>query len=381
MSLEAVNIGKKEYLLVGTAHVSKQSVQDVKKIIDEEKPDVVAVELCERRYETLRDKDKWRDTELSTIIKEGRAHLFLANLILSNFQRKIGEKLGVEPGAEMLAAIESTEKIGSKVELIDRDIQVTMKRALSAMGFFEKLKLMGTLIFETFSAEIDEEAIEELKEKDVLEEAMGALAESAPGVKRVLIDERDEYLAGKLTGLEGKKILAVIGAGHLKGVKEKLGGNIDLKALENVPKKISKLKLISYAVPVLLATMIIYGIVSKGLGTGLEMFMYWFLINGVLSAIGAAAAGGHPVSIASAFLAAPFTSLNPAIAAGWVAGYVEAKVRKPKVADFEDLNKMGRLRDWWKNRVTRTLLVVIFANLGSSIGTFAALPYLLSLLG
>lgn len=380
MKLEAINLGKREYLLLGTAHVSKKSVEDVRSAIKKEKPDVVAVELCEKRYDTLKNKDRWKNTEVSKIIKDGKAYLFLANLMLSNFQRRIGDKLGVEPGAEMLAAVDSAKKVGARVEFVDRDIQITLKRAMREMGFLEKVKLLGSLMFETFAADVDEDLVEQLKDADIVDEALETLGKASPSVKRVLVDERDTYIAGKVSEIKEEKTVIVVGAGHLKGIKKKIGQSVDFKGLENVPKKISKLRVVSFLVPALFALLIGYGIFAKGLLTGAEMFVWWFLLNGIFSAIGVAVAFGHPLSILSAFLAAPFTSLNPAVAAGWVAGYVEAKVRKPKVKDFEALNRMEGMKAWWKNRVTRVLLVVVFANLGSTIGTVIALPYLLSLL-
>jgi len=375
--IKAVKLGKKEILLVGTAHVSKDSVEQVKNIIKKEKPDVVAVELCEKRYESLRDENKWKNTEISKIIKEGRTYLFLANLLLSNFQRKIGDELGVKPGAEMLAAAEASPK---KLVLVDRDIQITLKRALKMMGLWEKLKVFFSLFFDTFAADVDEGLVEELKKTDVVNEAIAELARMAPSVKKVLVDERDSYIAAKISKIKAKKIVVVVGAGHLKGIKEKLGKKIDLGELENVPKESGFGKYVGYLIPAFFIVLLLFGFYTRGFGVTLNMLKYWFLINGVLSAVGAAIALGHPVSILTAFLAAPFTSLNPAIAAGWFAGYAELKVRNPKVKDFEGLNRLGGLKDFWKNRVTRILLVVAFANLGSVIGTFVALPYIASLL-
>ena len=381
--LRRVRAAGKDITLVGTAHVSKQSVELVKSTIEGEKPDAVAVELCDSRYKALKEHKKWQETDISTIIKEGKAYLFLANLILSNFQRKVGAEIGVKPGAEMLEAVKAAEKGGIKVVLADRDIQTTLKRAFALMSLREKFKIAVALISDTFAADIDEEVVEQLKDKDILTEVIEGLAKEAPGVKRVLIDERDSYIAQKILGTGGKKVVAVVGAGHVEGIAKRLGQKRGdtLKALESVPKKRSMLKYVKWVIPMLFAMLIGYGFYARGAGVSLEMLKWWFLINGTLSAIGTAAAFGHPASVIAAFLAAPFTSLNPMVAAGWVAGYVEAKVRKPRVKDFEGLNRLERFRDYWKNSVTRVLLVVVFANLGSTIGTVVALPYLMSLLG
>lgn len=383
MVVEKVKLGKKEVVLIGTAHISKNSVDLVRKTIEKEKPDVVAVELCAQRYETLKNKDKWKETKISEVIKQGKAYLFLANLILANFQKKLGEMLGIEPGSEMLVAIDSAIKVGSKVAFVDRNIQVTLRRALSLMTFKEKIKILVSLLMDTFGAEIDEELIEKLKEKDVLSEVMKELSTVVPSVKRVLIDERDLYIANKLQEIEGKKIVAVVGIGHLAGIKKNLSvkkSKVDMKALESVPTKRFKVKYLGYIVPIIFAILLGYGFYAKGAGATIEMLWMWFLINGLLAAVGTALAFGHPLSVLTAFVAAPFTSLNPALAAGWFAGYVEAKVRNPKVKDFENLNKLSGIKEYWKNQITRILLVVVFANIGSSIGTFVALPYLLSLL-
>lgn len=381
--LREVKAAGKDITLVGTAHVSKQSIKLVKETIQKKKPDSVAVELCEARYKALKDHKKWQETNVSTIIKEGKAYLFLVNLILSNFQRKIGKEIGVKPGAEMIEAVKVAEEHDADVVLADRDIQITLKRAFALMSLKEKFKIAVTLIGDTFAADIDEEVIEQLKDKDILTEVIEGLAKEAPSVKKVLIDERDIYLAQKIVEAKGKKVVAVVGAGHVEGIAKKLQQKkkSNLKKLEIVPKKKSMLKIVKWGIPILFVLLLGYGFFTKGAGVTFEMLMWWFLINGTLSAIGTAAAFGHPYSIVSAFLAAPFTSLNPMVAAGWVAGYVEASVRKPKVKDFERLNRLDKLRDYWKNSVTRVLLVVVFANLGSTIGTVIALPYLMSLLG
>lgn len=382
MVVERVKLNGREFVLVGTAHISKKSVQLVEDVINKEKPDTVAVELCRKRYEVLKKKDRWRETKISKIIKEGKAYLLLANLILANFQRKLGEKLGVEPGAEMLAAVDSARKNKARVEFVDRDIVITMKRAFNSMGFVEKFKILSSFFFDTFSSQVDEEMVEKLKDKNMISEAIETLASAAPSAKKVLIDERDSYIASKLLKSKGKKIVSVIGAGHLEGIKRnlRLGRLVNLKELESVKKKRFRLMYLAYIIPVLFAFLITYGFFARGFATGFEMLWYWFIINGTLSAIGVLLAFGHPLSIGTAFLAAPFTSLNPAIAAGWIAGYVEVKLRNPKVKDFENLNQLRRIRDYWENGVTRILLVVVFGNVGSTIGTFVALPYLASLL-
>ena len=377
-----------DIILIGTAHISKDSVREVKEAIKKYKPDVVAVELCKRRYEGIIKKDKWENTPVTSLLKSNNAYFMLAQTFLSSIQRKLGKEHGIEPGSEMIAAMDEAKKNNIDIALVDRDISVTLKRAWKKMGVREKLRL----IWEFFKAILgyDEEDLEEINlkeimDQDVISTMMEEFGEIAPSVATVLIHERDEYIAKKILD-ESKKgrVIAVVGAGHLQGIKkhlEKKELNVDLIDLEYVPRKrFSVLKTIGYAVPIAFAALIVYAFYFKGLDLALEVFIYWFLINGTFSAIGTAIARGHPFSIATAFVAAPITSLNPAIAAGWVAGYVEAKLRTPVIRDFKGLSQIDSLRDFWNNRVIRLLMVVALANVGSMIGTLVAFPYITSLL-
>jgi pheromone shutdown-related protein TraB len=374
-------------ILVGTAHISKDSVEEVKEVIKKYKPDIVAIELCKRRHTALTKKDQWENTPVSSLIKSNNAYLMLAQTFLSSIQRKLGKEYGVEPGSEMIAAIKEAEKQGHQVALVDRDISITLKRAWRKMGIREKFRLTWEFLkamvgFE--EEELEELDLKELMNQDVISAMMEEFGELAPSATVVLIHERDTYIAKKILD-ESKKgrVVAVVGAGHLEGIKKHLEEkdlDVDLKELEYVPKKrFHFLKAIGYAVPVIFAAIIIYIILTGRWEQAANALLWWFLINGSLSAIGAAIAHGHPFSILTAFVAAPLTSLNPAIAAGWVAGYVEFKMRKPVVKDFKELSKIDSLRDFWNNSVIRLLMVVALANLGSMIGTFIALPYILSL--
>ena len=386
-----VKIGN-DILLVGTAHVSKDSVEEVKSAIKEFKPDVVAVELCRRRYQTLTEKEKWEDTPITSFLQTDKAFLILAQTFLASVQRKLGEEFGSEPGAEMLAAIEEAKKQGLRIELVDRDISVTLKRAWKKMGVREKFRLVWEFIKAMVGydeEELKEIDLKELMKEDVMSAMMKEFSEFAPSVSHVLIDERNKYIAKKILDAREKhgKVLAVVGAGHVKGIKEYLEGNkpldVDIKELEQVPRKrISIAKLFAYSIPVLFFSLIIYLIITKGSSAMAEIgniFLWWFLINGSLSALGALLARAHPLSIVTAFLAAPLTSLNPAVAAGWFAGLVELKFRTPKIKDFQKLREIESLRDFFNNSFTRLLMVVAFANIGSTIGTFIALTYILKL--
>lgn len=374
-------------ILVGTAHISKDSVKEVKEVIEEYKPDIVAVELCKRRYEAITKKDKWENTPITSLLKSNNAYLMLAQTFLSSIQRKLGKEYGVEPGSEMIAAMDEAKKHDIEVALVDRDISVTLKRAWKKMGVREKFRL--TWEFMKAILGYDEEELEkldlkELMDQDVISAMMEEFGKIAPSVATVLIHERDEYIAKKILNESEKgKVVAVVGAGHINGIKkhlEKKKLDVDLTELEYVPKKrFSVLKTVGYTIPVVFVALIVYLFLTGGWDRAADALLWWFLINGSLSALGTAIARGHPFSIATAFVAAPLTSLNPAIAAGWVAGYVEFKLRKPVVKDFQNLSKVDSTKDFFNNKIIRLLMVVALANLGSMIGTFIALPYILSL--
>ncbi len=376
---EKIAADGKEIILVGTVHVSPESVEEVRETIETEDPDTVGVELCQGRYEILTKKKQWEEQEIMKIIREGKTYLLLANLLLSRFQKKVGEELGSEPGAEMVEAVKIAAEYDIPVSLLDRDITITLKRAWKAMGITEKLKLVYALLAAFF---VDaEEVVEELKNQDAITELMEELAEYAPGAKKVLIDERDQYIASKILESEGT-IVAVVGAGHLEGIKRLLQqGGISREGLESVPHGRAWMKYLSYGILVSFSAIIGYALLYAGLETTLHILWLWVLITGSFSALGAVVALGHPLSVVTAFAAAPFTTLHPALAAGWFAGVVEAYMRKPKVADFEALRDIGGLKDFYRNKVTRILLVTAFTNVGATAGTLWAFPYIVRLLG
>lgn len=383
-----LRLNDKEVVLVGTAHISQKSIETVEKVIEDERPDVVAVELCEQREHAIRDEKKWDETEITEVVRTGRTHLFMAQLWLTNFQRKLGENMGIKPGSEMVKAMDIARKNNIKIELVDRDIKVTLKRALDSMTLKEKAIILYGLASSIFGEEeVNEKLIEELKEKDVLTKVMEELSKEIPSIKKVLVDERDRYIAYRIADVKAKKVVAVVGAGHVEGIKRNLESTPDadglkkeLRELEVVSERKSRLKYAGYLIPITFAAILGLGFYSHGIGLTLNMLAKWFLVSGSLSALGVALACGHPLSILSAFVAAPFTLLHPALAVGWVAGAVELKLRKPLVKDFKGLLTLRGIGDWWKNRITRTLLVIAFANLGGTIGTLIALPYLATLL-
>ena len=380
-NISRVKLRDKELILIGTAHVSKESMELVSKVIEQEKPDVVGVELCQKRYETLMSKKKWQDTKITKVIKQGKTYLFLANLILNIFQKKIGANVKMIPGAEMISAIKAGEKQKAKIELIDRDIQITLKRAWAKAKLIEKARLILGIIEGLMTAdEIDEKIIEKMKTKDIMASMMEDLGKKMPCAKKVLIDERNIYITNKILTLKGNKIVAVIGTGHIEGIKKHLKKKQDIGYLEKTPQKSKMMKAFGYLIPVLVIGIMLAGFIfHKSPDILLSMFLYWFLINGCLSALAVLFLAAHPLTILSVFIAAPFTSLNPTIGAGIVGGYVEAKIREPKVKDFENLKQITTLKGFFKNRISKILLIVAFANIGSSIATFVALPYLIKM--
>lgn len=373
-----VELEGKTVYIVGTAHVSAQSVQDVRAAVAAVRPDVIAIELCEPRYQGMVKKEAWRNTNLFQLIKQKKATFLLAQLALQAFYRRLGKQLEVEPGAEMLAGAACAEETGARLELIDRRIDLTLKRVWRHLGFWQRIKLFGTLAGTMFSTdEIAAADVEALKKQDQLEALMGEMGKSFPEIKKRLIDERDVYLAQKLRAAPGTRIVAVVGAGHVPGMLTSIQADAPLAELESLPPPSRWSKIWPWLIPAAVVALIAWGFVHGGAARGVDSILIWVGVNGALAALGAALAWAHPLTILAAFVAAPITSLNPTIAAGWVAGLVEAWLRPPSVGDFEALPAaMENVRDFVRNPVVRILLVVALANLGSSLGTFTAIPWI-----
>jgi pheromone shutdown-related protein TraB len=369
----------KQIILLGTAHVSKESVTLVKSVIEQENPDTVAIELCPSRFETIKQKEQWREMDIIKVIKEKKAFLLLANFMLASFQKRIAAKLDIKPGAEMVQAIESGEAAGADIHLADRDIRVTLSRTWRTMGLWAKIKLLFQLILSLGEVEdINEEDIENMKNQDVLESLLAELGQAMPVVKDILIDERDQYLCEKIRSAPGRKIVAVVGAGHVPGIKKYWESDIRLDKLEVLPPKGPLAGILKWLLPGAILILLAAGFYLGGKEAGTGMLTWWILANGILAGLGALIALAHPLTVVSSVLAAPLTSLNPMIAAGWVSGLVEAFTRKPRVKDFETLPQdILSVKGFWRNKVTKILLVVVFTNLGSAIGTFVAIPMML----
>lgn len=378
-----VQVGE-NILLVGTAHVSRTSVEEVKQAIAEFAPDVVAVELDETRHKAITQKDEWEATPFTKLLKGNTLYFFLVQTLLASYQRRMGMEEGVEAGAEMVAALQAGEEAGAEVSLADRNIAITFRRAFVSMGFGEKMRISWELMKALVGLEgrpDGPESVDDLLDQDLISTMMEELGEFAPSIKTVLIDERDLYLSTRIreAARGGKRVVAVVGAGHMKGIQKQLQDPepVSLELLEQVPKKrFSPGKAIAYGIPVLILALfglLIYDAVTTGeWSVVLRGFQNWILLNGAFSALGALLARGHPISILTAFLAAPITSLNPTLAAGWFAGIAEAWVRKPQVKDFQGIAQLTTMKDFFSNKVTRVILVAAFANIGSMIGTFLA---------
>jgi pheromone shutdown-related protein TraB len=383
-----VQVGEREILVLGTAHISSRSVADVREIIRTEHPDRVCVELDEARYNSLVQKQNWQSLNIVQVLREHKGFLLLANLVLSSFQRRMGEELGVSPGQEMLTAVQVCEEEGIAFSLCDRDIQTTLRRAWAKSGFWGRNKLLAAMLSSVFSNEkLTEEEIEKLKTGTSFQSMLEELASFMPSVKEVLIDERDRYLATRIFAAQGKKLVAVVGAGHMDGIVSTLrrleDGSLsaDVSPLETVPPRRPLARILPWVVPAAILALIVAGFFRSGWELSLEMLWKWVLVNGSLSALGALIVLAHPVTIVAAFVGAPITSLNPTIGVGILTGVLEAFLRKPRVTDFENLPRdLLSFRGFFRNRITHILLVFLFSSVGSAVGTFIGIPYLSSLL-
>lgn len=367
-----LNYQDKEIYLIKTAHVSKTSVQDVEDAYAEINPDSICIELDKARYESLLNKDdKWKDMDIVKVIKERKVGYLLVNIILSSFQKRMAKSLNTNTGGEMMAGIRLANENNKELVLADRSVNTTFSRVWNSLGFIEKSKLLITIIESIFdNEEISEEELQSLKEADALDAALKEVGKTFPNVKKTLVDERDMYLAQKIKMAPGKKIIAIIGAAHSLGIEKYLNDDIDTDELDKVIKKKGVGTLIKWAIPLAILFMLVYTIFTN-LNTGMDQLKSWVLWNGTGGALGTLICLGHPLSIVTAFIAAPFTSLNPVLSAGLFSALVEATIRKPKVKDFEALAEdADSIKGFWRNRVTRILLIFIFTNIFSSIATF-----------
>ena len=379
--LREVQLGNTSVTLLGTAHISRSSAEQVAAELDSKAYQAVAVELCPSRFEALTNPDRLAQLDLMQVLRQGKASMVMANLAMAAYQQRLGEQLGIEPGAEMRMAVTQAEVHELPVVLIDREIGITLKRTARNLSWWRRAILFTGLISSLVSREeVSEEDIEHLKEGDVLETTFAEFAHDREDLFQPLIAERDRYMAAKLRHAAnehpGRPILAVVGAGHLNGIARHLEDTEDpaaaLKELDKIPDKARWPKFIPWLIVALVMTGFYLGF-TRNPDLGWQLVRDWVVINGGLSALGALLAAAHPLTVVTAFVAAPITSLNPTIGAGMVTAAAELWLRKPRVADFGNLrHDTTQLRGWWHNRVSRTLLVFLLSTLGSAAGTYIA---------
>lgn len=381
----------REIILLGTAHISQESIVQVTTSIREEKPDCVAIELDEQRYASMKNPEAWKNLDIVKVLKSGQGFVLMANLVLSSFQKRMGADVGVKPGEEMKAAIAVAEELGIPAVMVDRPIQMTLKRAWAKNSLWGKCKLLSVLLSSAFEkSEITAEEIERLKNESEMDSMMNEIAEYLPAVKAVLIDERDRYLASHIWEAQvkdapAKKIVAVLGAGHLPGVVRHLEAlaagtaSSDTADISQLPPAGIGSKVAGLAFPVLIVALIAAGFFTGGAKASLDMLVQWILWNGSLAALGALVAGGHVLTLLAGFVGAPLATLNPVVAVGLFTGLVQAWVNKPKVEDMEHLtDDATSLKGFYKNRILRVLLVFFLSSIGGVIGNVIAVPSLVA---
>jgi len=371
-----------EYTLLGTAHVSRASVAAVQSLLESGDYDAIAVELCDTRFRSMRDREAWRNLDLLKIIREGKAGMVAANLALSAYQRRLAEQFGIEPGAEMKVAADLADSQGKPLWLIDREIATTLKRAYRSVRLRDRLGIFSGLVASVFErGAVAEEEIEKLKQGDMLQSAFSEFAQQSEPLFRALIAERDRYMTARLReeAVPGgaARVLVVIGAGHLAGIQRELGAQDEPPAglvaeLRRLPPAARWPKWVGLGILALIVGAIAYAF-TRGAALGALALRDWVLFTGCFAALGAACGGGHVLSILTAFVIAPLKPFRPLVPSGAFSAAVEMWLHRPRVADFESLrDDVLQWRGWWRNRVSRTLLVFMFTNFGMMIGEYLA---------
>lgn len=374
----SISLNGRTITLVGTAHISKESIAEVEETIRRIRPDCTAIELDEKRAESLLDHNRYMQLDIIKVLKRHEGFLLLANLVLSSFQRRMGQNVGVRPGDEMLAAMKVSEELGIPTVMADRPVQVTLKRAWNRNTLWGKCKLLSSLLASAFSKEeISGDQIEKIKKGSEMDAMLAELSDYMPVIKEVLIDERDRYLAAKIWDSQGGNVVAVLGAGHIAGVEAHLNRmaagkeTTDVSQISEIPPKSAGAKIVSWIIPVLIIGLIAAGFIYGGSRTGGKMVLSWILWNSVPAALMSLIAGAHPLTIITAFAGAPLTSLCPFIGIGFLTAAVQAFCVKPKVSDMETIqDDVSSVKGFYRNRILRILLIFILSSIGSSLGTF-----------
>ncbi len=385
--VRTIEIDGKTLHILGTAHVSRASVEEVEHLIDEVRPDTVCVELCDARYAALIDTERWKKLDIFKVFKEGKSLFLLANLAVGAYQRRLGQELGVMPGAELLAGVEAAKKVGAEVVLADRDVNVTLKRTWGSLSFWKRSQLLSGVLASLFDRPakpgdkpVDGQAIEDLKDPANLSQMMQEFARVLPEVKRPLIDERDLYLISKVREANGKTVVAVVGAGHVAGMVAEAATPVDRAALEALPKPGWFSQVMKWLLPAVLIGTFFLGIANtEGQAFG-EMLKAWVLPTALFSGAATLLVGGKWQSILTALLCSPITTIHPLIASGMIVGPVEAWARRPTVEDCENIHRDAQsVRGFFRNPFTRTLIVAVAATLGSAIGAWVGLSWVISI--
>lgn len=380
-----IEVDGKEIILIGTAHISAKSVETVVSTIEREAPDTVCVELDAQRFKAIREETNWQELDLVQIIKNKQTTFLVARLGLMAFQKRMSLYTGVKPGQEMLEATIAAEAADAEIELVDRDIRTTLLRAWRLTPFLKRSSVAGLLLAGVFQrTEVDEDDLEELRDTHNITEILDELGGALPDVKSVLVDERDIYMAAKIRQSPGQKIVAVIGAAHKPGIMKHLLREIpqqEVEEIEHVPERGPISKILPWILPAIVIGLFVVGFFFGDPEDFKRAAVAWVLANGTFAALGALLAGGHPLTVITAFIAAPITSLNPTVGAGMVTGLVQTFVAAPTVRDMENVgDDIVGWRGVWKNRLSRILLVFVFSNVGSSLGTFISFGWLKELI-
>ena len=376
-----INAGGRTIILIGTAHVSRESIEEVRSAIKEDAPDIVCVELDQGRYDSM-NNNSWEKLDMAKVFREGKGFLLIANLVLAGFQRRLGSELGVKPGEEMKAALETAKELGIPYALCDREVQITLRRAWSSCGLWNKSKLLASLLASAFTTEkLKPEEIENLKKQNELDGMMNELASYLPSVKETLIDERDRFLAAKIWSSGETRPLAVVGAGHMGGIKthlEKIAANeedTDVETLNQIPPRSFFSGMVRWIIPLFIVGIVSLGLYKLGAASFFSVILPLLIWNGGLAAVGSILALGHPLSVLVSLFGAPLTSINPFIGIGLLSGLTEVTMRKPRVTDAETINDdIGSLRGLYRNRITRALMVFFLSSFGAIAGKIIAIP-------
>lgn len=381
INVHRLQLGTRQVTLIGTAHVSHESAELVRRIIEDEQPDTVCVELCDSRMQTIRQKKAWQEMDIVRVIREKKTFVLLINFLMAAFQRRMADQLKIKPGQEMLTAIELADAQQKPLALIDRDVRTTLSRVWGLMGFWSRMKLINQVFASLFEEEepMTEEQLESMKQQGALELLLEEMGRYLPDFKKYLIDERDLYMVAKIREAPGERMVAVVGAGHVPGMLAHWeDATIDVPALETQPQGDLTGKILQWGLPLLLLGLLGAGFFMTGkreeaLEKGIQGIILWVSLNSGLAALGTLIARGHPFTILTAIIGAPFATLHPLVGISYMTALVEAWARKPKVKDFEALPEdILTVKGWWHNQVTRVLLVFILSGVGGALGNFIA---------